>query len=138
MIINDPFPQKLFRLTCPEQSMQRSLEKRYPGLCGEVNSVMRSNGCDDRWNKQGLGGDAARIDRFEANIYRYMRENTALINIYLKQPYCEWILQDRLMTFGQFVSSMGGILGLAMGASIISILEILWYCLLCVFRVFKH
>ena len=129
--------RKLFKLTCPEKSMKKALEKRYPGLCDDVNDVMNSKGCEETWNKKGLGDDSARIDKFEENMFRYMKENIALLNIYLKQPYCEWILQDRLMKISQFISNMGGILGLALGASLISMLEVIWYCFLCAFKVFR-
>ena len=122
--------RKLHRLTCPDRSLRRSLEKRYPGLCRDVEDVMKNSGCDDLWTKSGLGDDAERIDLFEAKILRYMRENTAMINIYLKQPYCEKISQNVHITLTTLVANIGGILGLCLGTSIITIVEIIWYCLM--------
>ena len=58
--------------------------------------MTEAGGCEaDTWTKVGLGEDEQRIDRFEETILRYMRENTAVINIFIKQPYCELIIQDR-------------------------------------------
>ena len=91
--------RKLYSLTCADEHKKQSLEKKYPGLCGEVTAVMEAGSCEDRWTKEGLGGDEARIDKFQENILSYMEENIALINIYLKEPYCEVILQDIYMTW---------------------------------------
>ena len=121
--------KKLYSLTCPDTSLRRSLEKRYPGLCRDVEDVMENSACDDLWTKGGLGDDSERIDHFEENILRYMKENTALLNIYLKEPYCEKVSQNVHITLSTLVANIGGILGLCLGASIITILEIVWYCL---------
>ena len=39
-----PLIRKLHVLTCPEKSMRKALEKRYPGLCDDVQSVMNVQG----------------------------------------------------------------------------------------------
>ena len=76
------------------------MEKRYPGLCAEVRAVTEAGGCEgDIWSKAGLGEDEERINRLEETILLYMRENTAVINIFIKQPYCELIIQDRYITW---------------------------------------
>ena len=93
-------PRKLSLITCEDSSLKQSLEKRYPGLCGEVRAVTEAGGCEDNiWTKAGLGEDGERIDRLEETILLYMRENTAVINIFIKQPYCELIIQDRYITW---------------------------------------
>ena len=71
-----------------------------------------------------------RIDMFEETVLRYMRENVAVVNMFLKQPYCELIRQDRDRTWIAFMSDIGGTLGLCLGASVVSLVEIVWYCLL--------
>ena len=67
---------------------------------------------------------------FEAMVLRYMRENVAVVNMFLSNPYSELIMQYRDKTWISFVSDMGGILGLFLGFSFVSLLELLWYCLL--------
>ena len=61
---------------------------------------------------------------------RYMRENVAVVNMFLKQPYCELIIQDQERTWITFMSDIGGTLGLCLGASVVSLVEVIWYCLL--------
>ena len=130
MLFSLSSPRKLYSLTCPDKSLRRSLEKRYPGLCADIIPVVEAAACEELWTKGGLGGDVERIDLFEEKILRYMRENTALVNIYLAQPYCEKISQNVHSTLSTLVANIGGILGLCLGASIITIVEIVWYCLL--------
>ena len=147
-------PRKLSLITCEDTSLKQSLEKRYPGLCGEVRAVTEAGGCEgNTWTKAGLGEDEERIDRLEETILLYMRENIAVINIFIKQPYCELIIQDRYITWyddnshitikmlnlrSNFIANMGGILGLCLGASMISIIEVVWYCLLLCYSIFKY
>merc|ERR1712218_604866 len=108
-----------------------ALEKRYLGLCDDTNSVMEAGGCTDdhKWTGAGLGDNTTRVDEFEAAVLRYMRENVAVVNMFLKQPYCELIIQDRDKTWIAFMSDIGGTLGLTLGASVVSLVEVVWYCL---------
>ena len=39
------------------------------------------------WNK-------TRVDSFEEKIFKYMQENVALLNIFIKEPYCVKISQE--------------------------------------------
>ena len=43
-------------LTCPEKSMRKALEKRYPGLCDDVKSVMKVQGKVENYNCPWTGG----------------------------------------------------------------------------------
>ena len=80
--------------------MRKSLEKRYPGLCDDVNDVMNDGyNCVERWNKKGLGDNRERIDAFQTSVLQYMKENIAVINVFIKEPYCELIMQDRYLTW---------------------------------------
>ena len=96
-------------------------------------------GCteDYRWTGAGLDDNQTRVEMFEATMLRYMRENVAVVNMFLKQPYCELFMQERDKTWISFVSDLGGILGLCLGISIVSLLEILWYCLMLCYSVLE-
>ena len=59
-----------------------------------------------------------------------MRENVAVVNMFLKQPYCELIRQTRDKNWIAFMSDIGGTLGLTLGASVVSLVEVIWYFLL--------
>ena len=62
------------------------------------------------------------------NLYSYARENLALVNIYIKQPVVTKILRDQRIPVIWFVANCGGILGLCMGFSIVTVFEVL-HCL---------
>merc|ERR1719225_2174136 len=62
------------------------------------------------------------------NLYNYARENLALVNIYIKEPVVTRILRDQRIPVIWFVANCGGILGLCMGFSIVTVFEVL-HCL---------
>lgn len=61
-------------------------------------------------------------------LYDYARENLALVNIYIKEPVVTKILRDQRIPIIWFVANCGGILGLCMGFSIVTVFEVL-HCL---------
>ena len=65
-------------------------------------------------------------------LYNYARENLALVNIYIKQPVVTKILRDQRVPIIWFVANCGGILGLCMGFSIVTVFEVFH----CVFKFF--
>lgn len=62
-----------------------------------MEDVVASNACpklfkadlldEVSWNK-------TRVDSFEEKIFKYMQENVALLNIFIKEPYCVKISQE--------------------------------------------
>ena len=52
--------------------MKKSLEKRYPGICDDINNVMKDgDNCVERWNKMGFGSNKERINAFQASRCSY-------------------------------------------------------------------
>ena len=60
---------------------------------------------------------------------QYARENIAKVHIYLKDPFVKEIIREEKITVIQFVGSVGGLLGLFMGLSFVSLVEILYMLL---------
>ena len=85
-------------ITCQENAQKNALEKRYPNLCEDVEAVMKAEACVELWTYGGLGGNKTRVDAFEETVFRYMKDNVALVNIYMKEPYCEEIMQEINLT----------------------------------------
>ena len=71
------------------------MEKRYSNLCLDVVDVMASDGCPELFAADKLGWNKTREDAFEEKIFKYMQENVALLNIFIKEPYCVKISQER-------------------------------------------
>ena len=60
-------------------------------------------------------------------LFTYARENLALVNIYIKPPVVTRIMKDERIPIIWFVANCGGILGLCMGFSIVTMFEVLHY-----------
>ena len=70
-------------------------------------------------------------------VYEYGQRNLALIHLMIQSPYITKIKRDVAMTFTTYVANTGGLLGLCIGFSFISTIEILyWLCCCC--RSFNH
>ncbi len=68
--------------------------------------------------------------RLIALLHRYARENLALANIYIKDPAVTLIRRDQKIPVIWFVANVGGILGLCMGCSLVTLFEVLHHILL--------
>ena len=69
-------------------------------------------------------------------MFRYARDNLAKVSIYIKDPYVSKYITEEKITEIAFVGTVGGILGLFMGFSFISAVEICYICLF--FKCFKN
>ena len=61
----------------------------------------------------------------------YGKENLSLLHILIQSPYITKIKRDVAMTFTSYVANTGGLLGLCLGFSFISGVEILYWCCYC-------
>ena len=62
------------------------------------------------------------------HLYIYGKDNLAMIHVMIQSPYVTKIKRDVAMSFTNYVANTGGLLGLCLGFSFISILEILFWC----------
>ncbi len=60
----------------------------------------------------------------EEEIFRYAKQNLAVVNVYIKDPVVTRILRDQKIPVISFVANTGGLLGLCMGFSLVSIFEV--------------
>ena len=67
----------------------------------------------------------------EHEIYTYARENLAVINIFIKESYSKRFRKTEKMSRISYIASSGGLLGLCMGFSFVSLAEIAYHCCLC-------
>ena len=72
-------------------------------------------------------------------MYQYERNNVALVHVMIQSPYITTFKRDVAMTFLSYVANTGGLLGLFIGFSCISGIEILfWSCCCCNFKFKKN
>lgn len=72
------------------------------------------------------GGDGqAALDE----VHEYASKNLLWLKVYVKDSFATRILRDEKMTLTSLVANVGGLLGLCMGFSLISVAEILYFCI---------
>ena len=78
------------------------------------------------WNFSRTDSDTAAL---EDDIFFYAKKNLAVVNVYIKDPVVTRILRDQKIPIIAFVANTGGLLGLCMGFSLVSVFEVLYHLL---------
>jgi hypothetical protein len=61
-------------------------------------------------------------------IYQYAKNNFVVLQVFISDPYYTLFKRDEQISLITFISNTGGLLGLCMGMSFISIFEIVYHC----------
>ena len=65
-------------------------------------------------------------------LHEYGKQNLALVHVMIQSPYVTKIKRDVAMTLTTYIANAGGLLGLCIGFSFISAIEIFfWFCCYC-------
>lgn len=70
-------------------------------------------------------------------ILKYARNNLALLNVLIKDPYYTLIKRDEQITLITFMANAGGLMGLCMGLGVVSIFEIFYHTINFVINKFR-
>ena len=65
-----------------------------------------------------------------APTYDAYEKDIALVTFFFESPTVFEYLKEPRMTLLQFISQMGGLLGLCIGLSFVSVIEILYWCVI--------
>jgi hypothetical protein len=68
-------------------------------------------------------------DLIREELFVYAKNNLALVNVYIKDPVVTRIKRDQKIPLIGFVANTGGLLGLCMGFSLVSVAEIIYHAL---------
>ena len=119
--------QKIVRICQSNKYRKNLFEAKYPGLnCVAILALdMSHQFCDFHFNPIHASiKDNAIITK---HLFDYTRANVAHLKIYVKDPfYCKF-KRDEQMTVISFIGNAGGLLGLCLGLSMISIFEAFFY-----------
>ena len=126
---------KKLRLLCSD-SRRITLSKTYPWIC---TNVSQSYSPCEPWAES--SNDTRNEALLEHQLFRYARDNLAVVNIYIKvsvvlriessrelaqDPFVSRILRDQKVSRIQFVANTGGLLGLCTGFSLVTFCEIIY------------
>ena len=125
----------ILQATCQEENRRHFLDLRYPDLCKTLESFENyfgTNSSCKSWPGSFLDDNEIPDTILIDQLFQYGRENLAMVRVMMQSPYVTKIKRDVAMTFINYVASTGGLLGLFLGFSFISAIEILfWICCCC-------
>ena len=61
-------------------------------------------------------------------LFQYAKENFSILKIYLREPYYTKIKKDEQISYISFTCQVGGLMGLCLGLSFVSVFEIIFHC----------
>ena len=71
------------------------------------------------------------VQTFLIDVFRYAKLNMAKVNVYVRDPYVRKYLTEEKITEIRFVGTVGGLLGLFLGFSFVSFVEVLYFVCCC-------
>jgi hypothetical protein len=123
-------PSHLNDRICERPDKRKLLEKyyaRYPNLCIDVTKYLHKRKvCNST-----LPDTEIISDKMNNLITEYASNNIAVVKIFIKDPYYTSFKKDEAMTWVSFVGTCGGLAGLSIGLSFVSLFEILYHVMNC-------
>ena len=118
-----------------KSSKRRPLQNRYPNICSQLRplaDVHPSRFCpNNEWKPRESGIDnctEAKCD-IEDTILHYAKENLVMLHVLIKEPYVKRYVKDEKMPIISYIANIGGLLGLWLGFSIITGVEMVYHFL---------
>ena len=82
----------------------------------------------NKWIKdRAFGDDDIRADDFEEEVFKYAQNNIVTLTMFIREPFAEKIVTAEKISQLSFISDVGGLLGLFMGFSFVSAVEIIYH-----------
>ena len=144
-----PYPQKLtffyqdyfcytashiLQISCTYSSRRYFIDLKYPQLCTVLEdfaNVFGKNSTCSTWPDTYFAQYEEKNETLTDEMFEYARDNLALIHVLIQSPYVAKIRRDEAMTLISYVANTGGLLGLFLGFSFISLIEVLYWCFFC-------
>jgi hypothetical protein len=120
---------KLVRI-CQNKQGASIFEKSFNAneiTCNEILNAYQVNKLCTK-NHQPIRKSVHNNTRVKKILFKYAAENFAVLRVLIRDPYYTLIMQDEEFSYITFIGNVGGLLGLSMGMSFVSIFEI-FYCL---------
>ena len=109
--------------TCEDRWRGPLLEAAHPGLCTALLPQQESVCMWENWSKNTT-----------AALLGYAQQNMALVSLYYREPFVTVLLVDEDTSYMDLIAGIGGLLGLCMGFSFVTIGEICYFTALAILR----
>ena len=129
----------IWQVTCQDKDRKYFLDRRHPDLCQTLEyfeDYFNANSSCQQWPGNFFHAFKKPNETLLKEMVEYGRKNLAMVRVMIQSPYVTRIKRDVSMTFTTYVANSGGLLGLCVGFSFISGIELIfWFCCCC--RVFR-
>ena len=119
--------------TCSD-ARRDSLLAWYPTICQQIQWIKDNNAfcTKDDWDVKLMGSNisAFNFTHFGKVLTNYASDNLAMVKVFMREPFAEVLVRSVDVSIVDFISSVGGLLGLCMGFSFVTIAEVFFYSLL--------
>ena len=125
---------------CSNQFRAKAFEDIYGQEKISCGQILDANNTDKICTKDGQPIE----DKTKTNsdvttfLYSYAKNNLAILRVFIKEPYYTLIRRDEEFPLISFLANVGGLLGLCMGLSLVSIFEIFYHILKYLFSKFQY
>ena len=130
----------IWQVTCQDENRKYFLDLQQPKLCPTLeyfDEYFKANSSCDEWPNNFLKAFDKPNGTLLEEMVEYGRKNLAVVNIMMQSPYVTKMKRDVAMTFTSYVANSGGLLGLCLGFSLISGIELIFWFFCCC-RTFKE
>ena len=130
----------LWQISCQNQNRRFFLDESYPNLCNvleDYQNFFNTNASCKTWPESFYETGQNPKKELKNELYEYGRENLALVHVLIQSPFLTKIKRDVAISFTSYVANTGGLLGLCLGFSFISGIEILFWCFICIKKFFS-
>ena len=131
----------IFQRTCSDEIKRIYLEKGHPKLCNvlqKFEEYFDANSSCENWPESFLKSGSDIDQELINEVYDYSRKNLAYIKIMIQSPYVTKYKRDLSMTLLSYVANTGGLLGVCLGFSCISGIEIFYWIFCCFYKMWKN
>ena len=114
---------------------KRALEERYPDLCSDLlplSNLQPDIYCpNNEWKprKSGIFNCTESKCLIEDSVLNYAKNNLVMLHVFIKEPYVKRYVKEEKMPVISYIANIGGLLGLWLGFSIITGVEMLYHVL---------
>ena len=126
----------VWQVSCQNEHRKFFLDSMYPNICETLESFDDYFGKNEKscqnWPNEFFLKNSGPNETLVNELYEYGKDNLALVHVLIQSPFVTKIKQDVAITFTNYVANTGGLLGLCLGFSFISAMEIFfWICCCC-------
>ena len=125
--------KKVVTKVCAEEYRKQAFLNRYRSQisCEELEQLYESKICEDG---KADPADVKSNEKIFNFVHQYADDNIAVVKLFLRDPYYTNIKRDTEITLISFIGNTGGLLGLCMGLSAISLFELFYHFCIAILR----